>query len=288
MCKVNCAVALLRGGAILACAITLSACNSWLGAVHAEGVAEALQVEFLNVGQGNASLLRMGSRSMLLDAGPDSAGLLDSLHARGIDSLDWVLLTHGHRDHCGGLWEIIGKIGIGHIWLGRDTTHPWGMDSVGVLARRARIAIDTLTRGDTLPGLAPWKASILWPMRTLPQGDNAASLAVWVGDHSASVLWVGDLGFAQEERLLQLEPTLHADVLQVGHHGSATSSSLEFVGRLGLKWAVISVGENPWGHPRQETIDRLNAVLGDSTALLRTDRDGAVQFELLAVGIAKL
>ena len=266
---------------LLAC--ILVACGAAWEPVKPQPQRTVLGVELLDVGQGSAMLLRRAGHAMLVDAGPDSMGLVDSLRSRGIDSLDWVLLSHGHRDHCGGLWETIGQVKIGRIFLGFDTTSPWGADSVRFLARRAGIAVDTLVRGDTLPGLGPWRARILWPPATRRVGDNGASLVVRLGDEAASVLYPGDIGFPEEAELLALEPDLRATVLVVAHHGSAESSSLGFVGRVSPELAVISVGKgNPWGHPRSETLERLLAVLPDSGRLWRTDRDGTVKVELAA------
>ncbi|HSQ42825.1 MAG TPA: MBL fold metallo-hydrolase [Fibrobacteraceae bacterium] len=242
---------------------------------------EQLRVDFIDVGQGNACLLRRGDHAMLLDAGPDSAGLLDSLQNRGVDSLDWVLLSHGHRDHCGGLWELLGHVPIGRIWVGPDTATLWTMDSVRHQASLEAVPLDSLFRGDTLPNLSPWKARILWPARGARVSENGASLVVLIKSGCASLLYVGDLEQEQEAVLLQLEPDLHAAILQVGHHGSATSSSLAFLGQVGPEQAVICVGaNNPWGHPRAETLARLALVLGDSSHIWRTDLDGSLALTL--------
>lgn len=234
-------------------------------------------LECIDVGQGNACLWRTGSHAVLFDAGPDSMGILDSLKVRGIDSLDWLLLSHGHRDHVGGAWELLGHIKIGCIHVGLDTTHPWGTDSVRTLAKRYGIRIDTLVRGDTLPDLSPWHVRVIWPPRLRETGDNGASLVVHVRDDVQSFLYTGDIGFAQESEILQLEPDLHTSILQVPHHGSATSSSLAFVGQLNPSLAFILVGiHNEYGHPTLEALQRLTAVLGDSSRIWRTDQRGTL------------
>lgn len=240
-----------------------------------------LRVEFLNVGQGNASLLRWQGHKMLVDCGPDSAGILDTLRARGTDSLEWVLLSHNHRDHLGGLWELACQIKIGHIWFSTDRGNFWALDSVRTLAKRCKIPMDSLQRGDPLPGLSPWKARVLWPLPGHRLEGNAASTVLWVGSPEAGILWMADLGMAEEEALLRMEPTLSATVLQVGHHGSATSSGLEFLGRLAPLAAIISVGPNTYGHPRKEALERLQLVLEDSSRLFRTDKEGTVALDLI-------
>jgi competence protein ComEC len=215
---------------------------------------------------------------MLLDAGPDSMGIADTLRRRGVDSLEWVLVSHGHRDHCGGLFELIGKIGIGKIWVGPDTNEQWALDSVYRAARAKGVLMDSLFRGDSLPGLEPWTSRVLWPKPGARVADNGASLVTQIGDNSANFLYVGDLGQEQETALMLLEPSLHTNILQVGHHGSATSSGLPFIGQLSPEYAVICVGENPWGHPRAETLARLSLIIRDSSKILRTDRQGSIRF----------
>lgn len=241
----------------------------------------AIQIEFLDIGQGNASLLHVGEDWMLVDAGPDSMGLLDTLRTRKIDSLAWVFLTHNHRDHIGGLWEIAGKIPIGTIFHGPDLANLYALDSVRNLLRSSKTQLVPIARGDTLPLDGPWKSRVLWPQREDRLVENAASAVLWLGDVQGSILWMGDLGMEQEHKLLQWEMNLRASILQVGHHGSATSTSLAFLGSVSPLQAVISVGENPWGHPRQETLDRLRLVLADTASILRTDQKGSLHFSLL-------
>ena len=96
-----------------------------------------------------------------------------------------------------------------------------------------------------------------------------------------------DLDSAGERRLLEYSPSLRADVLQVPHHGSAGSNSIGFLSQVAPRYAVVSVGaKNAYGHPAASVMRKLFYVVGDSSAVYRTDRDGSVTFELLeGVGI---
>lgn len=258
----------------------LAACNRFNPHLAKENES-ILHVEFLNVGQGSATVIQTGDQWYLVDAGPDSAGLLDSLQMRNVDTLDWVLVTHNHRDHIGGLWELIGKMPIRKIWYSTDRSNLWALDSVKQLASNAGIELDSTDRDATIPFAKPWNIRVLWPEPGHRLSENAASTVLWIGDACTSILWTGDLDSEQERNLLSLEKDLHATVLQVGHHGSATSSSLEFVGSIQPEIALIGVGANPWGHPRHETLERLSLVLGDSSKIYRTDRDGSVSLDLV-------
>jgi competence protein ComEC len=118
---------------------------------------------------------------------------------------------------------------------------------------------------------------------------NGASLVLLIGDRWGSILLAADLEREQENALMILEKDLDATVLQVGHHGSTTSSSLSFLGKIAPEWAVIPVGENPWGHPHPDVLDRIIHVLGDSSHVLRTDGPERIRFGLtVGFGVARL
>ena len=259
-----------------------------------------LRMTFLDVGQGLAVLLELDGRYAMYDMGPDSAGVMDSLEARGVDTLDWVVLSHNHRDHAGGLLELEGSTGsarhgtaarfgtaprvaVKHLYVGPDTSGGFVRDSALRVARRFGIPVDTVSRGEMLGfgGYAGVKAEVLWPPEYSRLGGNAASAVLRVEFGEAVALLTGDLDSAGERGLLELSPTLSTGLLQVPHHGSAGSSSLVFVGRVNPSYAVVSVGaRNRYGHPAAEVVRKYVLVLGDSSRFFRTDRDGSVGFEL--------
>ena len=235
-----------------------------------EGEVEAvpLRVSFIDVGQGLAVLVENGGRYAMYDTGPDSVGVVDSLVARGVDTLEWVVVSHNHRGHAGGFMELAGRGGgssfaraedglsrvgsasragdaprvyVRHLYVGPDTSGGFIRDSVLRVARRFGIPVDTLVRGDALGlagsgqfsgvgqssgfGDAP-RFDMLWPPDYVREGGNPASVVMRVEFGAASLLLTGDLDSAGERRLLELSPTLGAGLLQVGHHGSAGSSTL--------------------------------------------------------------
>lgn len=310
-----------------------------------EGEVEAvpLRVSFIDVGQGLAVLVENGGRYAMYDTGPDSAGVMDSLVARGVDTLEWVVVSHNHRDHAGGFMELAGRGGgssfaraedglfrageglsrvgsasrdvglarggsagvvrvgdvprvyVRRLYVGPDTAGGFVRDSVLRVAHRFGIPVDTLYRGDmcgqisgdamsgrrvTGPGDAP-RFDVLWPPDYVHEGGNPASVVLRVEFGAASLLLTGDLDSAGERRLLELSPTLSADLLQVPHHGSAGSSSLRFIAQVAPDYAVISVGAgNGYGHPREEVVRKYGYVLGDTARFFRTDLQGSVGFEL--------
>ena len=266
-----------------------------------------LQVTFLDVGQGLAVLLEHGGRFALYDTGPDSVGVVDSLVARGVDTLEWVVVSHNHRDHAGGFMEFAARVADGssrtgavprvyvrHLFVGPDTAGAFIRDSVLRVARGLGIPVDTLYRGDACGSFAGGDAcgqisgsgdaprfDVLWPPDYVHEGGNPASVVLRVEFGAASMLLTGDLDSAGERRLLELSPTLSADLLQVPHHGSAGSSSLRFVAQVAPDYAVASVGAgNGYGHPREEVVRKYGYVLGDTARFFRTDLQGSVRFEM--------
>lgn len=269
--------------------LLLSACtydSGWSGGP------EPVRVTFLDVGQGLAVLLENEGRFALYDTGPDSAGLMDTLAARGVDSLDWVLVSHFHRDHGGGFMEMgaaieSGRLKVGRLLVGRDTAVGFVSDSVYKVARRYKVPVDTLERGDTVYFAEGFRLECLWPVGYGRFGGNRASVVLMgsmvgpqAGRESAFLL-TGDLDTVGENRLMELSRDLSADLLQVGHHGSAGSSGLQFLAQVAPKYAAIGVGKNNrYGHPKEEVVNKLRIVTGDSSAVYRTDLHGSFSFEM--------
>ena len=247
-----------------------------------------LRVTVLDVGQGLAVLLEFDGRYGLYDSGPDSAGVGDSLRARGVAELEWVVLSHNHRDHVGGFVELKG-IHIKRLFVGPDTAGGIWRDSVLYVAHKRGIPVDTLVRGDVVQlGSAGGSLSaempdirVMWPPDYETVDGNHGSLVLNISWGAGSALLTGDLDSLGERELLELSPTLSAGLLQVPHHGSAGSSGLAFLAQVMPEYAVASVGDgNPYGHPAESVVQKLRYVLGDTLRFFRTDRDGSVSFVL--------
>ncbi len=246
-----------------------------LGCVDREGFDEfhPLHVDFIHVGQGNAILLCSVGDCWMVDAGPDSMGIADTLERRGILRLSNLIITHNHRDHCGGVSEILQKIAVEHVWTSAAETAPcvvpWSHEA------------GTLRRGSSLADIASWHVRVLWPLEGDRREGNPASIVLLIGNRNASVLFVGDLEADQETQLIPMEPSLRVSLYQVGHHGSKSSSQLHWLGHLSPQIAVISVGKNnDYGHPHTEVLERLQVVLPEGKSLLRTDVNGSVHCTL--------
>ena len=273
---------------ILVVAAVMSGCMYVSGSAEGEST---MHVAAIDVGQGLAVLLEYDERYAMYDFGPDSVGVVDSLLARGVDTLEWVVLSHNHRDHIGGFLELAGRgVFVRRLYMGPDTAGAFFRDSVLRVARALGTPVDTLLRGGNVSfgggvngsadGECP-RFEVLWPASYLRVGENRASV-VLLGKFGASkMLLTGDLDSVGERHLLEMNPTLSAELLQVAHHGSAGSNTLSFLSQVSPKYAFVSVGQgNRYGHPAPSVVRKLNLVLGDSTKLYRTDLQGSVRFEL--------
>ncbi len=250
-----------------------------------------VELAALDVGQGLAVLLKWNGRYALYDFGPDSVGVVDSLLARGVDTLEWVVLSHFHRDHIGGFMELPGRgVFVRHLFVGTDGASSFFHDSVLRVASRLKIPVDTIWRGKSaglVEGMSGGACSecpqfdVLWPTGYANVEGNAASVVLLVRYGAARVLLTGDLDSAGERHVLEMNPTLSAELLQVAHHGSAGSNTLSFVSQVSPKYAFVSVGAgNGYGHPVPSVVRKLDLVLGDSLNLFRTDLQGTLRFEL--------
>jgi len=251
---------------------------------------DKLYVEMLDVGQGLSFLIRGKNCNSLYDTGTPSSGIDTMLQNRGIKSLCSVILSHRHNDHTGGMPTLVemvknGELRINRVLFASDTAE----NSYLNLSKEAGIEIREISRNDTLADFLPWTTRILFPAQNSPLTENASSIAMRISDSENSFLFMGDLEAEQEKSILELEPMLSATALQIGHHGSKTSSFWDFLAQIQPKMVFISAGkDNSYGHPHPETLAKLNIILQDTTQIFRTDKNGNVTVEwLYKVGMWK-
>jgi beta-lactamase superfamily II metal-dependent hydrolase len=251
--------------------------------------ADRLYIEMLDVGQGLSFLMSGKNCSSLYDTGTPMSGIDTMLQNRGVKILCSIVLSHWHNDHVGGipvLAEMVknGKLHINRVFFTKDSLlsgyAAHFRDSCLTLLNDAGIASSEILRGDTLADFLPWTARVLFPANDNSLTENYSSIAIRISDSQNSFLFMGDLGEEQEKSILELEPLLAITALQVGHHGSGTSSSWSFLAQIQPKMAFISAGkDNSYGHPRLETLAKLRLILQDSTQIFRTDKDGSIGVE---------
>ncbi|MDA1036233.1 MAG: MBL fold metallo-hydrolase [Chloroflexi bacterium] len=241
-----------------------------------------LHVYFLDVGQGDATLIvSPDGATVLVDGGRDPRQTIlaiDSVLPGVGTMLDVAVLTHPEADHANGLMELArrGRIRSLITPLVLDANNRAWADELAQLATPTTEASAGMTiafdDGLTLDVLHPPDPPVLGTS-TDANNNSVTILAHWQG---ASLLITGDLHVEGERVVLNSGHTVDADVLQVGHHGSRTSTDPEFLEAVSPAAAVISVGENnPFGHPADAVVERLEAEVGDW--LFQTSADGTIE-----------
>ena len=235
-----------------------------------------LEVHFIDVGQADSILIKKGNKFMLIDAGNNSDGelVVNYLKEQNVSKLNYVIGTHPHEDHIGGLDDVINYFEIEKVLMPNviSTTNAFEdvLDSIsnkGLSIIRPKVGATYDLNGAT--------ATILAPNQNEYDNFNNYSIVIKVTNGDNSYLLTGDAEvYSEKEMLKENGYLLKADVLKLGHHGSSTSSSLEFLDAVDPDFVVISVGvNNKYGHPSEETLVRLS---DRGISVLRTDLQGTI------------
>ena len=239
-------------------------------------------VHFIDVGQGDSALLLSGGQAVLIDAGTAESGaaVVRYLEELGVTELYGAVATHPHADHIGGMAQVIEAFPIEHFYLGPETqntaTYSGMLDALEEAGVQPVIPAD----GDELVFDSGASLTFLGPADDVPKSNlNDRSLITLFRAGDQDVLFMGDAESAAEESLLAHHPALTCDVLKVGHHGAATSSSEEFLQAVRPSTAVISCGvDNDYGHPSDQTLQNLSLAGVDDVRI--TAQSGTIVLPL--------
>lgn len=233
----------------------------------AEGV---LEVHYIDVGQADAALVLCGGESMLIDGGnvADSSLIVSYLAEHGVEHLDYVVDTHAHEDHVGGLSGALAKYGADRVYA--PVTEYDSKAFRDFVKYAGDLAIPSPGEAWTVGTAA---VTVLGPVQEYDD-TNDTSIVLRVDFGENSFLFTGDMERGAEADLLESGADVKADVLKVGHHGSSTSTSYPFLREVMPEYAVISCETgNSYGHPHEETLSRLRDA---DVTLYRTDMQGTV------------
>ena len=252
-----------------------------------------LEISALDVGQGDALLVvTPDGRTMMVDCGGPTGGDLAQhgnfeigedvvspvLWSRGISHLDAVVLSHAHSDHMGGMFAVLSNFHPRELWVGNN---PPTFQYLALLAEadRLHVTVRKFHAEDTF-SYGGMDVRVLAPSADYmpgPAARNDDSLVLRIALRHTSALLEGDAE-APSEAQMALLPSIHANLLKVGHHGSKTSTTAPFLAAVSPEYAVVSVGlHNLYHHPRFETLEHLQ---GAGVRTWRTDLDGMSTFYL--------
>ena len=235
---------------------------------------DGLYVHYIDVGQGDSELVCCNGEYMLIDAGePDASdAVLEYLDALGIDRLDYLVCTHGHSDHCGGLDAVVESLEVETVF-----TSPYAGDSPSYeiftdAVYDAGLELTVPVLGESYR-LGEASFSFIGPLEDYDnQNDDSLVMRLEYGD--TSFLFTGDMTAKAEKDLINDGADLRCDVLKVGHHGSSGSSCYQFLYEAQPGIGVISCEKgNSYGHPHEETLSRLNDA---DVTVYRTDLEGSI------------
>ncbi|HOO27210.1 MAG TPA: ComEC/Rec2 family competence protein [Lachnospiraceae bacterium] len=233
-----------------------------------------LEVHFIDVGQGDSTLIKSGEHAMLIDAGDDSKGtkVQNYLKKQGVTELDYLILTHPDTDHIGGAPVIITKFSIDNLFMS-----DYEKDNKSYKKLLQSLADKSLTWSTPDVGavytLGTASFTVIAPNKTYSDPNNS-SVGILLKNGRNRFVFTGDAEEEAESDIVANGIDITADVYQVGHHGSRTASSQEFLSAMDPEYAVISCGEgNSYGHPHAATLNSLRAM---GVKVFRTDEQGSI------------
>lgn len=238
-----------------------------------------LSVHFINVGQGDCSLIISDGQTALIDAGEAEYGdtVVSYLNSQGIKKLDYVIVTHPHSDHMGGIATVLESFDVGKVVV------PKVSDEMAPTTKTYRVFLQTVQNeglkltqakvGDVY-NLGEASFELLAPNSDYKDLNNYSIVSLLTYGEN-KFLFTGDAESKSEKEMLEKNLLTKVDVLKVGHHGSSTSSKKKFLEVVSPDYAVILCGDNSYNHPHEDTVDNL---LEYTDNIYRTDQQGTVVF----------
>ena len=234
----------------------------------------SIKSHYINVGQGDSIFIELpDNECMLIDAGEADSGkkIVEYITQLGYNKIDYLIATHPHADHIGGMKYVVNTFDIGLIYMPKVTTNTStyinllkAIDSKGLKIKSAKAGINIIDKED-------FKIDILAPNNDKYEDLNDYSVVIKLVYKNISYLYMGDAEKISEN---EIKSDVSANVIKVGHHGSDSSSSLSFLKKVNPSIAIIQVGENNvYGHPKKVVLDR---YLKLGTKIYRNDLNGNI------------
>lgn len=237
-----------------------------------------LLVHFVDVGQGDSTLIQINNKNLLIDGGPsvNSESLVSYLRDQGVKKLDYIIATHPHEDHIGGLPAVIANFSVESFYAPRITADTEAFKNLVSALKNKKLKINvaksdmSLYLGDNV------LINLISPLSSDYEDINNYSVVLTLNFNSSRFIFMGDSEKLVENQLLNKGYDISSDVIKVGHHGSSSSSSSEFIDKVSPQYAIISCSrKNDYGHPHKETLDLFNIK---NIKVYRTDFENTIVF----------
>lgn len=246
-------------------------------------VSDDFSVHFIDVGQGDCSLVLSGGKSLLIDAGENGheTKVINYLRSQGVEKLDYIIATHQHSDHIGGLPEVIEEFGAYNIIMPRLTKEltPTNKTYTAFLNAVKESGAKVISaKPGAVYTLGEAEFEILGPVSNNTDDLNNMSVVARLVCGGKSFLFTGDAEKSEEAEIIENGASLNCDVLKVGHHGSKTSSGVDFLSAVSPEICVIMCGkDNDYGHPHSQILNRIDEY---ADTVYRTDICGDIVMTL--------
>ncbi len=234
-----------------------------------------LQVFYIDVGQGDCALIKFNDEYMLIDSGEAvyADDVISFIKSKNITKLKYVVATHPHSDHIGGLSEILQNFEVESIIMPKVTTNTQIFEDLIKTIKEKEIEVIVAKVNDKY-NLGDSEFVLLAPFDIESDNLNDYSVVIRLLYKNASFIFTADVESNVENQISSSFSNLKSTVLKVAHHGSTTSSSQAFIDAVKPSICVISVGENnSYNHPHKEVVDRLSKICDN---IFRTDLNGTI------------
>lgn len=231
-------------------------------------------IHYIDVGQGDAALVVCDDKTMLIDGGKPSASSIIYTYLKNlnIDYLDYIVASHADDDHIGGLSAPLAKMNVGNVIAPETEADTRSYNSLKTKTEEQGLTIQHPKPGDSMD-LGSSKIEFYGPITESESDRNNGSIVMKIIYGDTSFLFTGDAEREEEQEILNAGYDLSTTVLKVGHHGSKNSTTYPFLREIMPQYAVISVGDNSYGHPTEDTLSRLRDA---DVKVYRTDMQGDI------------